>query len=593
LIEVALLTTHLKHTVQTPALLRSLLLIAVASTASSTLMTSAMSGRWSVFALVLAVGAVLGGSALLFSQRSLPRATWFCFTGSLVLCFLAGFENGGVRSPHFFGAVSVVSAAAVVFGGRGALAANAGVVAIGLGLAMLERASLLPQAPEHTLLQATLVPLVTFTLSAGAGWWLHRQFRKVSDIRDAERLDSARTAALLQTEIKLRSHAQAEISRSYDAALEGTRVKTAFLANMSHELRTPMNAVVGLTDLLLRDELTAAQRENLETVRESSNGLLVLLDDLLDLSKIEAGAMRLERIEFSVGEVMAQLERLLSVRAKAKGIALCFLGAGLLPESLLGDPHRLTQVLTNLIGNSLKFTEQGAVTVNVSWEAPILRVEVIDTGIGMTPVQISALFQPFIQVDASATRRFGGTGLGLAIVKRLCELHEGEVSVLSTLGQGSVFTVSLRYELGEATAPLLRQGVKPVLPLDGLRVLVAEDNHINQRVAERLLERLGVTCQVVNNGAEALEQLTHTSWDVVLMDIQMPVMDGIEATRRIRAKTHFISQPTIIALSANAMVEDKSSARDAGVDAFLTKPITLDALAEALHQARSSPRISA
>ncbi len=428
------------------------------------------------------------------------------------------------------------------------------------------------------------IALLTVLATAALAWRLQRMWA-------AERLSFNKTAALLETEVKLRSHAQMELQRSFAAALEGTRVKTAFLANMSHELRTPMNAVVGLTDLLLRDELTQAQRENLETVRESSNGLLVLLDDLLDLSKIEAGAMRLDFVEFSVTEVMTLLERLLTPKAAAKHITLSIRGGEGLPAVLLGDPHRLTQVMTNLIGNSLKFTDSGHVTMTVTWEEPRLIIEVKDSGIGMTEEQLSDLFQPFTQVDTSATRRFGGTGLGLAIVRRLCELHRGDVQVTSELGKGSVFTARLRYELGPAlTTVAMRQKnqIKPVLPIEGLRVLVAEDNRINQRVAERMLERLGATCHVVSNGAEVLAELAKNDWDVVLMDIQMPVMDGIEATKRIRALVKS-SQPTIIALSANAMNEDKRSAEAAGVDAFLSKPLTLDALADALHRAYKQP----
>ncbi len=579
-----LISNSLQHDAQTRALLRSLLLVSVASTATLTLISAAMSQRWFVFALALTLSALLGASAFALREASLARArVWF--VGALTLCFVAAYENGGIRSPHFFGSVSLVYTAALIFGTRGALGALLGTVVIGAGLVALEISGLLPLAPVTSLLHSTVVPLTTFAMAALTGAWLHQRLRQLTRMRDDERLTFERTAALLETEIKLRSHAQKELSRAYDAALEGTRVKTSFLANMSHELRTPMNAVVGLTDLMLRDELTQAQRENLETVRESSNGLLVLLDDLLDLSKIDAGAMRLEHVEFSVREVMLQLERLLAPKAVAKHIALRFIGADALPALCVGDPYRLTQVMTNLIGNSLKFTDSGAVTVTVTWSDPHLKIAVADTGIGMTADQLTALFQPFTQVDASTTRRFGGTGLGLAIVKRLCELHHGEVTVSSELGVGSVFTAVLRYQVGHAEALTQKQSPRPVQPLDGLRVLVAEDNRINQRVAERLLERLGVTCQVVNNGAEALEHLTHTQWDVVLMDIQMPVMDGIEATRRIRAQS--MRQPTIIALSANAMDEDKTTAKTAGVDAFLSKPITLDALADALHRARS------
>jgi CheY-like chemotaxis protein/two-component sensor histidine kinase len=362
-------------------------------------------------------------------------------------------------------------------------------------------------------------------------------------------------------------------------------VKTAFLANMSHELRTPMNAIMALTDLLLRDELAGRQRECLETIRDSSQGLLVLLDDLLDLSKVEAGAMRLDSIDFAPADVLIRLERLLGPRALVKGLRLELTVDPTVPEVLRGDPLRLTQVLTNLVGNSIKFTTQGTVGAHLTWEAPTLRLEVSDTGIGMTPEQMASLFQPFTQADASTTRRFGGTGLGLAIVKRLCELHGGDIRVQSQPGVGSVFTATLQYELGHEQ-PVRGSGpsrVAPVQPLDGLKVLVAEDNAVNQLVAARLLERLGVHFEMVRNGLEAIERVKSATWAVVLMDIQMPDLDGIEATRRIRSLA--VAQPVIIALSASAMEEDKVAARAAGVDDFLAKPITLDKLAAALQRA--------
>ncbi len=577
----------LKNDDQARRLIKSLLLIAVASTSASSLLVAALNQRWGVVMWVAGWAMVLLTLTQLVRAASLRHVTWICFIGLLGLCFVSSLESGGIRSASYFSSISIVYAAALMFGVGGAVIASLGAASVGAALVLLEVSGRLPQLPAQSTWQVGVGSVVTIAMAAFAGAWMHHQFRAAMRAREAERHDFERTAALLETEVKLRSHAQKELSRSYDAALEGTRVKTAFLANMSHELRTPMNAVVGLTDLMLRDQLNPAHRDYLETVRESSNGLLVLLDDLLDLSKIEAGAMRLDRVAFSPRDVMAQLERLLTPKAVAKHIELRFHAGPDLPDTLLGDPLRLTQVLTNLIGNSLKFTDRGEVRVTLRWHVPALSIEVTDSGIGMTAEQCSALFVAFTQVDPSATRRFGGTGLGLAIVKRLCELHQGEVTVASELGQGSTFTATLRYDADQprtAGAMTPRAGVKPAKPLEGLRVLIAEDNRVNQKVAERLLERLGVVCLVVNNGAEALAQLKTTPWDVVLMDIQMPVMDGIEATRLIREQ--LISQPTIIALSANAMDEDKTSAKAAGVNDFLSKPITLDALADALHRAR-------
>jgi CheY-like chemotaxis protein/anti-sigma regulatory factor (Ser/Thr protein kinase) len=256
------------------------------------------------------------------------------------------------------------------------------------------------------------------------------------------------------------------------------------------------------------------------------------------------------------------------------------------PAVLKGDPLRLTQVLTNLVSNALKFTERGGVTVALDYRGGQLVVAVTDTGIGMTTEQAGRLFRPFEQADQSTTRRFGGTGLGLAIVKRLCEQLGGDVKLTSQPGVGSVFTATMTLPPGDGPVVVDDGTPSPVRSLEGLRVLVAEDNVINQRVALRLLERLAIVPRLVANGLEACAAVEAERFDVVLMDLQMPELDGFEATRRIRA-AQATPQPVIIALSANAMVEDRHAALDAGADAFLAKPITLDALALGLHEVRA------
>ncbi len=558
-----------------------MLLLAAAGMAVPTFVIAAWQGHWAVAGALAGLVGLLGWASTVLQRRPTNAVMRACGALLLAVSFTVGFENGGVRSQQYFSSLLIIYASALLFGRVGALVGTVGVAVVGVALAGLECVHLVPPPHVGSWAEAMWAPLAGFVVAAVAGAAMHVRF-------DAQRIEFGRTNALLQTEVKLRSHAQKELDRAYNAALEGTRVKTAFLANMSHELRTPMNAVVGLTDLLLRDQLTVSQRENLETVRESSQGLLVLLDDLLDLSKIEAGAMRLDRIDFSVREVLSQLDRLLSPRALSKNITLSLECAPTVPNVFRGDPLRLTQVLTNLVGNAIKFTSNGGVTVELSWSEPVLTVAITDTGIGMTPEQMSALFQPFSQADTSMTRRFGGTGLGLAIVKRLCELHQGDVKVTSTPGIGSTFTATLQYELGTVRAvDPVSNLAKPIETLHGLRVLVAEDNAINQRVAQRLLQRLGVTCHVVENGADAVEHVKTARWDVVLMDLQMPVMDGMEATRRIRALS--TPQPCIIALSANAMEEDKTLAHQAGVNDFLAKPITLDTLSAALRRCSPEP----
>ncbi len=501
----------------------------------------------------------------------------------LALCAARGLHDGGLDGQGFLAASMLIGAGAFFYGLRGWALTTAGSLVVGVAFWFNDGAE--GGLPFREMLAELSLPLACFMMAGATGTLLHFKLTRVTRRLEAQQRDLQRTTALLETEIKQRTHAQSELARAYHLALEGAGVKSAFLANMSHELRTPMNAVVGLTDLLLRDELTPHQRENLETVQESSQGLLVLLDDLLDLSKIEAGAMRLDAIDFAPRDVLLQLERLFTPKARTKGVGLEMVCEPGVPPVLKGDPLRLSQVLTNLIGNSMKFTEKGRVRVLLSWLEPRLRIEVSDTGIGMTPEQVGALFQPFTQADNSMTRRFGGTGLGLAIVKRLCELHEGDVTVTSEITVGSTFVATLRYTLGAPMRPKRSSNsLKPVLPIEGLRVLIAEDNVINQRVAERMLTRLGVSFAVACNGVEAVKEVSRGAWDIVLMDLQMPEMDGLEATRRIRAAPG--EQPVIIAVSANAMEEDKAAARDAGVDNFLAKPITLDALSEALRRGR-------
>jgi CheY-like chemotaxis protein len=287
-------------------------------------------------------------------------------------------------------------------------------------------------------------------------------------------------------------------------------------------------------------------------------------------------------VDFAPRDLLAQLSRLFGPRASSQGLAFELRCEARVPAMLKGDPLRLSQVLTNLVMNALKFTAKGRVEVVLDWAVDLLMARVSDTGIGMNPEQVGRVFSAFEQADASMTRRFGGSGLGLAIVKRLCELQGGCITVTSEPGVGSVFTATLAMPEGAGLPVVAPAAPRP--SVEGMRVLVAEDNVINQRVAERLLEKLGVSVTIAVNGLEALRAVERGDWTVVLMDLQMPEMDGLEATRRIRELPR--AQPVIIAVTANALNEHRTAALEAGVDDFLTKPITLDALASALGRAR-------
>ena len=375
-------------------------------------------------------------------------------------------------------------------------------------------------------------------------------------------------------------------------ARRANHAKSDFLARMSHEVRTPLNAITGLCRMVLDTPLAAQQREHLEQVLQSSDALLGIINDILDYSKIEAGGLRLESIPFDIGQVFQSVGSLFTAKAQAQGLKLSFVGADEVPRPLLGDALRLGQILINLVGNAIKFTSQGevAVSVEVAERLPehgiSLAFAVRDTGIGIPADQHAHLFAPFTQADSSITRRFGGTGLGLAICQQLVELMGGHITLESTPGQGSTFRFTIRLQRpaeSEQTAIPAVDGKKTAnLPRwAGERILLVDDIAINRTIASALLQRVGLEVGVASNGQEALDLLARETFSLVLMDIQMPVMDGLTATRLIRAQPQLQALP-IIAMTAHATSEDQEQTHLAGMNEHLVKPIVPQLLYAAL-----------
>jgi PAS domain S-box-containing protein len=381
------------------------------------------------------------------------------------------------------------------------------------------------------------------------------------------------------------------LRRAKEVAEESARAKGIFLATMSHELRTPMNGVLGCTQLLRDTSLTDQQRELIETMHRSADALLTLVNDILDFSKIEAGRMTLEVADVDLRSLIGDVTTLVAESAARKGLTVSVKIDSDVPDVFRGDPIRLRQILFNLVGNAIKFTERGGVTVAVSLkpnrqnnsDVMVLQWSVHDTGIGLTPGQQAHLFKAYTQADTSIARRFGGTGLGLMICRQLVALMGGTIAVASVIGQGSTFAYTtnllpaIHREVGTISlGPDQRSSGEQVGPL---RVLVADDNEINQVVACKFLQKLGCQVEVARTGREAVEAIGRTTYDVVLMDCEMPEMDGYEATREVRCHEEGMSKRLpIMALTGHTSDEETQKCLQAGMDRVLTKPVTLTVL---------------
>jgi signal transduction histidine kinase/ActR/RegA family two-component response regulator len=382
-----------------------------------------------------------------------------------------------------------------------------------------------------------------------------------------------------------------ELALSQNKAEKATKAKSMFLANMSHEIRTPMNGVVGMLSLLSSTSLTDEQREYISLVNSSSESLLTLINSILDYSKIESGKLEIENIHFNITDVINEVIVMMSALAENKSLVLKIKSIDLSQNTVIGDPTRLKQILINLISNAIKFTQKGSIELDVrlaevNKEQLNFSCKVSDTGIGLSDEQLKNIFSPFSQADNSTTRKYGGTGLGLTIVKQLCELMNGDINVESILNTGSYFSFNLIYRKPEHDYAETsdNSALTESTHLSFKRILLVEDNRINQIVATKILTKLNLTADIAANGIEAIDKLNLAAYDLILMDCQMPEMDGYETTKAIREGKAGIEHKniTIIAMTANAMKGDKEKCLNAGMNDYLAKPIAINTLHQKL-----------
>jgi PAS domain S-box-containing protein len=400
-------------------------------------------------------------------------------------------------------------------------------------------------------------------------------------------------AICIARDVTQRKATEQELIKAKEEAIKASRTKAQFLSSMSHEIRTPMNAVIGMTHLLLENEPRKDQMEDLNTLKFSSENLVTIINDILDFSKIDSGKIEFEDIDFSLKYITSSIHHALSGPALDKGIKLQLNYDAALPEFVKGDPVRLSQVLNNLVGNAIKFTNKGHVMIQVglkSFHKNEIDIDfsVLDTGIGIPENKLTAIFDNFTQASSDTTRNYGGTGLGLAISKQLVELQGGKINVESIEGKGSKFCFSLKFKMADENAK--QSGVEQsksnnfiTHSLKGVKVLLAEDNKINQVVAGKFLSKWDVEMDIAENGEEALKMIQNKDYNLILMDLQMPIMDGFEATRKIRNLGGKYLKIPIIALTASAVLEIHEEAISAGMDDFVTKPFDPKLLNSKIH----------
>ncbi|MFN8543768.1 MAG: ATP-binding protein [Candidatus Binatia bacterium] len=524
----------------------------------------------------MTLACALTGLSLIFLLRS-RRAVFLI--GLAVVMIVAGgimggtWFTGGINSPSLVWVPACPTFAVLLLGRRRGLAVTALVVAGATGFWVLDRLGLgMPQPFSseglrmHLLVSTAIALLATYLLTV---------IFETSRINAFRRLENVNR----------------DLLAARDAAEIAARTKADFLASMSHEIRTPLVGVLGSLDLIDMQGLGEQDRDLLGIARRSAEGLLTIINDILDFSKIDSGNLMLEAIDFDLESVLADVVAAVHPAALLKGLEIGIDREPGVPRWLHGDPVRLRQVLLNLVGNAVKFTEKGRVGVVVTATATdhdvLLRLRIDDTGIGIPPDRLDAVFESFSQVDSSTTRRYGGTGLGLAIARRLTALMGGRLEVESTVGVGTAFTLTARVGRGQVPAAPEVAVPRAAVTAPGARrarVLLAEDNPVNQVITRNMLERLGATVEVVADGAAAVTAALADHFDLVLMDLHMPVMDGVAAAEAIRAAETAGGRVAIVALTASVLEQDRERCRAAGMDDFLGKPVSMGTLRATLQR---------